>query len=159
MRRSLECAGMSPKALARVSRFQRAIGEYRSGHSNWLDIAHKVGYYDQMHLVRDSSLPEVALASLISPPTAFRQTTSTSLNEMKHSPLRPPRSVRPGYRHGSNQHFRGSHRTWASYRRLGRARCRYAPPCPQGSWEGAWSRESLHRRRYEHHDCRSSSLN
>ena len=52
-RRSLEWTGMSPKALARVSRFQRAIREYRSGHSSWLDIAHKVGYYDQMHLVRD----------------------------------------------------------------------------------------------------------
>ena len=52
-RRSLEWAGVSPKALARVSRFQRAIGEYRSGHSSWLDIAHKVGYYDHMHLVRE----------------------------------------------------------------------------------------------------------
>ena len=52
-RRSLEWTGTSPKALARVSRFQRAIGEYRSGHSSWLDIAHAVGYYDQMHLVRD----------------------------------------------------------------------------------------------------------
>lgn len=53
LRRSLECAGISPKALARVSRFQRAIQEYRSGHSTWIDIAHRVGYYDQMHLVRD----------------------------------------------------------------------------------------------------------
>ena len=52
-RRSLEWAGVSPKALARVSRFQRAIGEYRSGHGSWIDIAHRVGYYDQMHLVRD----------------------------------------------------------------------------------------------------------
>ena len=52
-RRSLEWAGVSPKALARVSRFQRAIGEHRSNHSSWIDIAHKLGYYDQMHLVRD----------------------------------------------------------------------------------------------------------
>ncbi|ADW69595.1 helix-turn-helix domain-containing protein [Granulicella tundricola] len=52
-RRSKQWAGVSPKALARVSRFQRAIAEYRSGHSTWLDIAHKVGYYDQMHLIRD----------------------------------------------------------------------------------------------------------
>jgi AraC-like DNA-binding protein len=52
-RRSLEWAGLSPRALARVSRFQRAIAEYRLGHSTWLDIAHKVGYYDQMHLIRD----------------------------------------------------------------------------------------------------------
>ena len=52
-RRSQQWAGVSPKALARVSRFQRAIAEYRLGRSSWLDIAHQVGYYDQMHLVRD----------------------------------------------------------------------------------------------------------
>ncbi len=52
-RRSRECAGMSPKALARVSRFQRAIQKHRAGNASWLQIAHEVGYYDQMHLVRD----------------------------------------------------------------------------------------------------------
>ena len=52
-RRSLEWAGVSPIALARVSRFQRAIKAYGAGHSSWIDIAHQVGYYDQMHLVRD----------------------------------------------------------------------------------------------------------
>ena len=52
-RRSHECSGVSPKLLARVSRFQRAIQKRRSGYSSWLDIAHEVGYYDQMHLIRD----------------------------------------------------------------------------------------------------------
>jgi transcriptional regulator GlxA family with amidase domain len=52
-RRSMEFAGVSPRTLARVSRFQRAIGKYRSGFGNWLEIAHEVGYYDQMHLIRD----------------------------------------------------------------------------------------------------------
>ena len=52
-RRSLGWNGLAPKALARVSRFQRAIAEYRSGRRSWLDIAHEVGYYDQMHMVRD----------------------------------------------------------------------------------------------------------
>jgi len=52
-RRSLECAGMSPRKLLRVSRFQRAIEKHRAGYGNWLEIAHEVGYYDQMHLVRD----------------------------------------------------------------------------------------------------------
>ncbi|MBB5061177.1 AraC-like DNA-binding protein [Granulicella aggregans] len=52
-RRSQQWAGVSPKALARVSRFQRAIAEYRSSRGSWLDIAHNVGYYDQMHMVRD----------------------------------------------------------------------------------------------------------
>ena len=52
-RRSLEWAGVSPKALARISRFQRAIQKHRAGYMNWLQIAHEVGYYDQMHLIRD----------------------------------------------------------------------------------------------------------
>ena len=52
-RRSLAWTGMSPKILARVSRFQRAIEEYRSGHGNWMEIAQKVGYYDQMHLIKN----------------------------------------------------------------------------------------------------------
>ena len=53
VRRSQQWVGVSPKALARIARFQRAISEYRSGHVSWIDVAHKVGYYDQMHLVRD----------------------------------------------------------------------------------------------------------
>jgi AraC-like DNA-binding protein len=52
-RKSLECAGVSPKSLSRISRFQRAIGRHRAGYGNWMEIAHDVGYYDQMHLVRD----------------------------------------------------------------------------------------------------------
>ena len=44
---------MSPKTLARVSRFQRAIEKYRSSHGNWMEIAHEVGYYDQMHLIKN----------------------------------------------------------------------------------------------------------
>ena len=52
-RRSLQWAGVSPKTLVRVSRFQRAIQKHRMGNANWLHIAHEVGYYDQMHLVRD----------------------------------------------------------------------------------------------------------
>ena len=52
-RKSLEWAGVPPKTLARISRFQRAIEKYRSGEVRWTDVAHQVGYYDQMHLVRD----------------------------------------------------------------------------------------------------------
>ena len=52
-RRSLEWAGVSPKSFARVSRFQRAIQKHRAGNTSWLQIAHEVGYYDQMHLARD----------------------------------------------------------------------------------------------------------
>jgi AraC-like DNA-binding protein len=60
-RRSLAWAGVPPKALARVSRFQRAIRKHRAGHASWLQIAHEVGYYDQMHLVRDFMFWEAAL--------------------------------------------------------------------------------------------------
>ena len=52
-RRSLEWTGMSPKLLARVCRFQRAIEKYRSSYGNWMEIAHEVGYYDQMHLIKN----------------------------------------------------------------------------------------------------------
>ncbi len=52
-RRCLECAGISPKLLSRISRFQRAIKKHRAGYGSWMKIAHEVGYYDQMHLIRD----------------------------------------------------------------------------------------------------------
>lgn len=52
-RRSLEYAGISPRALSRISRFQRAIRKYQTGYSSWMEVAHEAGYYDQMHLVRD----------------------------------------------------------------------------------------------------------
>jgi AraC-like DNA-binding protein len=52
-RKSLECAGISPKTLSRISRFQHAIGRHRAGYGNWKEIAHDAGYYDQMHLVRN----------------------------------------------------------------------------------------------------------
>jgi AraC-like DNA-binding protein len=51
-RRSLEFTGISPKTLSRISRFQRAIAKHQSGFGNWLKIAHEVGYYDQMHLIK-----------------------------------------------------------------------------------------------------------
>ena len=52
-RRCLECAGISPKLLSRISRFQRAIKKHRASYGSWMKIAHEVGYYDQMHLIRD----------------------------------------------------------------------------------------------------------
>ncbi len=52
-RRSLEYAGISPKTLSRISRFQRAIEKHRAGYGSWMAIAHEAGYYDQMHLIRD----------------------------------------------------------------------------------------------------------
>ncbi len=44
--------GLPPKALARVLRFQRALGLIRQG-SDWARIAQACGYYDQPHLNRE----------------------------------------------------------------------------------------------------------
>ena len=49
-RKSLEMVGLAPKALARISRFPRAIHQRRRGYASWLTIAHHAGYYDQMHM-------------------------------------------------------------------------------------------------------------
>ena len=47
-----EQVGVSPKQLARILRFQRAIRLAGSG-PGWAEIAHTCGYYDQAHLIRD----------------------------------------------------------------------------------------------------------
>jgi len=44
--------GLPPKALARVLRFQRALGLIRAGR-DWAPIAQACGYYDQPHLNRE----------------------------------------------------------------------------------------------------------
>jgi AraC-like DNA-binding protein len=46
--------GFSPKAFARVARFQAALdARAASPTRTWLDIAYSFGYYDQMHMVHD----------------------------------------------------------------------------------------------------------
>lgn len=46
--------GMSPKVFARVARFQAALDAKLANPSRtWLDVAHRVGYYDQMHMIHD----------------------------------------------------------------------------------------------------------
>ncbi len=52
-RKSLECFGLSPIMLSRVSRFQRALTLGASQPISWLQVAHAAEYYDQMHMVRD----------------------------------------------------------------------------------------------------------
>ena len=44
--------GLPPKALARVLRFQRAVGLLRAG-GELADVAYTCGYYDQPHFNRD----------------------------------------------------------------------------------------------------------
>jgi AraC-like DNA-binding protein len=44
--------GLPPKALARVLRFEHAVGLMRSGRE-LADVAYSCGYYDQPHFNRD----------------------------------------------------------------------------------------------------------
>jgi AraC-like DNA-binding protein len=45
--------GISPKLFARLRRFQMALDRKRSPGNRWLDVAHELGYFDQMHMVKD----------------------------------------------------------------------------------------------------------
>jgi AraC-like DNA-binding protein len=46
--------GASPKLFSRIVRFQNALDtKARSSTKSWTDIAHELGYYDQMHMVHD----------------------------------------------------------------------------------------------------------
>jgi AraC-like DNA-binding protein len=52
--RMQEQAGLSPKRLARLVRFARAIEAIRTGRAiDWLRLAAACGYYDQAHFNRD----------------------------------------------------------------------------------------------------------
>lgn len=46
--------GMTPKLYARLVRFQAALDcKARSVTKSWTDVAHELGYHDQMHLIHD----------------------------------------------------------------------------------------------------------
>ena len=45
--------GISPKQFARLSRFATAIDLRRMNKGSWLNISHHLGYFDQMHMMRD----------------------------------------------------------------------------------------------------------
>jgi AraC-like DNA-binding protein len=45
--------GLSPKLFARLGRFQRALDRKRVSGSSWLAVAHELGYFDQMHMVKE----------------------------------------------------------------------------------------------------------
>jgi AraC-like DNA-binding protein len=53
-RRFRQEIGMSPKLYARIIRFEAALElRARSRSTHWTDIAHQLGYHDQMHMVHD----------------------------------------------------------------------------------------------------------
>lgn len=45
--------GLPPKLFARLRRFQMALDRKRASGTRWLDIAHELGYFDQMHMVKE----------------------------------------------------------------------------------------------------------
>lgn len=52
-RRFLREIGLSPKLFARLRRFQMALDRKRTSGTRWLDVAHDLGYFDQMHMVKE----------------------------------------------------------------------------------------------------------
>lgn len=69
-RRFVKEIGFTPKLFARIVRFQSALDMKRSAPGrSWMDIAHQLGYFDQMHLVRDleglgGALPRAILSQI-----------------------------------------------------------------------------------------------
>ena len=46
--------GFTPKLFARITRFQSALDTKRvAPATSWMSVAHQLGYFDQMHMVRD----------------------------------------------------------------------------------------------------------
>jgi AraC-like DNA-binding protein len=53
-RRFAEEVGLTPKLFARVTRFGMALDKKRLAPDlSWTSVAHELGYFDQMHMVRD----------------------------------------------------------------------------------------------------------
>lgn len=78
-RKCYERIGMNPKLYARIIRFSKA---YRLHEANpqlsWTNITYEVGYYDQMHLIRDFKIfagvnPSVIEQQLLSTPLRMQK--------------------------------------------------------------------------------------
>jgi AraC-like DNA-binding protein len=52
-RKFVEDTGISPKLFARLGRFQLALDMKRARGADWAKVAHELGYFDQMHMVKD----------------------------------------------------------------------------------------------------------
>lgn len=53
-RKFLEQVGVAPKLYARIARLKHAVEtKLASAESTWTEIAHDLGYYDQMHLIHE----------------------------------------------------------------------------------------------------------
>ena len=67
-RRFAAHVGMSAKLFARVVRMEAALkGKQQAPGLRWTDVAHELGYSDQMHMVHDFSLLAGATPSTVAP--------------------------------------------------------------------------------------------
>ena len=67
-RRFLGEIGLAPKLYSRIVRFEAALRLRSEGPARqWIDIAHTLGYHDQMHMVHDFRSLAGASPSEISP--------------------------------------------------------------------------------------------
>jgi AraC-like DNA-binding protein len=69
-RRFLEQVGVRPKLFSRIVRFETALdSKARSSQKSWAQVAHDLGYFDQMHMIHDfqqftGQVPTYALSRL-----------------------------------------------------------------------------------------------
>ncbi len=67
-RRFAAHVGMSPKRYARVVRFEAALTRKKQAPGlRWTEVAHELGYHDQMHMVHDFLLLAGATPSSVAP--------------------------------------------------------------------------------------------
>ncbi len=67
-RRFVHDLGISPKRYARIVRFEAAIKRKESRpENNWTEIAHELGYHDQMHMIHDFRLLSGETPSSLAP--------------------------------------------------------------------------------------------
>ena len=53
-RRFFEQVGVQPKVFSRIVRFEAALdSKARSPQKSWVQVAHELGYFDQMHMIHD----------------------------------------------------------------------------------------------------------
>jgi AraC-like DNA-binding protein len=84
--------GVRPKLYARIARFESALdSKARFTAKSWTDVAHDLGYYDQMHMIHDfedlaGDTPTTTLTHL---ETLFREQIAT----VRSRPLSPSRGA------------------------------------------------------------------
>ena len=85
-RQAHERLGMSPKLYSRMIRFSHAYKHKESTpHTTWTEIAHRCGYFDQMHFIRDFKFfagytPSLLTAAEVTKSVLFRTMEDLSVS-------------------------------------------------------------------------------